>query len=134
MISIRSAALVGVLLTVAGGCVPRDPNWRPVVFQSDPLVHGPFLIGAERPSDTSGGVCCRPGAMRSQDVKGFWTPCEPVKLGCSVTPVSTDRAPLSHGGIEIDGYEAQRLTAQPLNPPGRRVSRRAPTGASAWDY
>lgn len=131
MSSIRVAVIAGVLLAAAG-CVPRDPNWRPVIFQSDPLVHGPFLIGAERPSDTSGGYCCRPGAMRSQDVKKFWTPCEPVTLGCTVSAVP-ERAPLSRGGIEIDGYESRGLTSQPLNVP-RRTTRRGPAGASAWDY
>ena len=129
MQSIRVAALAGILLA-ASGCVPKDPNWRPVIFQSDTLVYGPFLIGAERPSATGQGVCCRPGAMRSQDAKSFWTPCQPEVLGCSVSPLGT--ADMGPEGIDLDVRQARRLSSAPLNVPPRARARSS--GASAWDY
>ena len=55
----RLLLVVLMAATVLGGCVYRDP-----------LVHGPFLIGAERPH--SGGSGCRPGDVRAQDVNSGW--------------------------------------------------------------
>lgn len=55
----RLLLVVLTTATVLGGCVYRDP-----------LVHGPFMIGAERPQP--GGPGCRPGDVRSQDVGSGW--------------------------------------------------------------
>lgn len=128
MQSIRFAALAGVLLSISG-CMPQDPNWRPVIFQSDTLIHGPFLIGAERPSATGQGVCCRPGSIRSQDAKSFWTPCQAEVLGCGVSPIGS-RADIQ-GGLELDTHQARRY--EPTSAPGRSRPRRAAAPLSAWD-
>jgi len=88
---IRIAALAGLTLLVGACTTTQDPNWRPSALHSDPLVHGPFLIGADRPS--VGHDCVRPGAVRSQDAKSHWNPCptqnlvDPLDDGAVIEPL-----------------------------------------------
>ena len=124
---IRLAAL-GCLSFAVGACTAmHDPNWKTYALAKDPLVHGPFLIGAERPS--VGIACVRPGAVRSQDARGDWRPCPTEKLlPAPEQPVVTVE-PLPPAGsyvIPDQPRYAPRSAASPVPRGGGRPR-------SAWD-
>ena len=123
---IRIAAL-GCLSFLAGACTSTtDPSWRSSALHQDPLVHGPFLIGAPRPSVGTG--CVRPGAVRSQDARSTWRPCATaVLLPVPESPVVVVE-PLPPPGSYVVGPEA----AAPVGPPPPRPLGR-PRARSAWD-
>lgn len=82
----------------------------------DPLVNGPFLIGAKRP-DVRDGTCVPSESMRSQDAHGDWVSC-PVER--------TYGRPVTQTPVVEQRYVEDPAPAQPAR-------RRAAT-ASATDY
>lgn len=117
---------LGCLSFLVGACTPAwDPSWKTSALSRDPLVHGPYLIGAERP--TVGVGCVRKGAVRSQDARAIWVPCRhEVLLPPPTTPVATVEPLPPAGSYVIPGpapAEAPRLA--PYRSPA------APR--SAWD-
>lgn len=107
----KAAALLA-LPSLLAGCGGRDP-----------LVHGPFLIGAERPAIRD-GVCCPKGEIRSQDAKGDWVACETEKTYCHAALADAE----ARNGY-VDG-----IAAPPASPGARRakVAAGATDPRSAW--
>jgi len=125
MLTIRLAAL-GCLSFLAGACTPTyDPSWKTAALSRDPLVYGPYLIGAERPSVGLG--CVRPGAVRSQDARSVWRPCKSeVLLPAPSTPVVAVEPLPPSGSYVIPGrIEAEAGPGRPYRAPAR--------ARSAWD-
>lgn len=126
MFTIRLAAL-GCLSFLAGACTPTwDPSWKTAALARDPLIYGPFLIGAERPSVGVG--CVRPGAVRSQDARSVWVPCKTeVLLPAPTAPVVTVEPLPPSGTYTLPGRipPAADAPSHAYRPQGRP--------RSAWD-
>ncbi len=93
----------------------------------DPLVYGPFLVGAERPAIRD-GVCCPKGDIRSQDAHGYWVPCEQEKTYCHA---SMETAAVDAGYVE----DLKAPPYQRAAPTARHSTASRPDGSdprSAW--
>lgn len=108
----KTAALLA-LPSLLAGCGGRDT-----------LVHGPFLIGAERPA-VHDGTCSPKGDIRSQDARGDWTACETEKV---YSPSATADARSREGYVE--GPVAAAATPAASLP--RRARAASADPRSAW--
>jgi hypothetical protein len=127
MYTFRLAALGG-LAFLAGACTPTwDTSWKTAALARDPMVYGPYLIGADRPSVGIG--CVRPGAVRSQDARAIWRPCKTeILLPPPSTPVvSIEPLPPAGSYVIPEG----RVERGP--PPGSAPYRGPSRSRSAWD-